>query len=278
MQRGGFYSWSQGSTVAAAVFRVMGATALWTAAVVFANAGLVPSRGNNGPADGTQAIVNSVIIAVIAALLTFVWLRNRRNRASRVKGSRYAEGDRMPYDRWFLRATPKPLAVLVVLADIRALCHFYAPSVQNVVEGLVVGVALLVVTWAFVIGPVWRPEGPLLMSSPGFDSWSERHQRTDRSAAALPRDQSKSASSGTVTLMDSVRTRITHVQFRLTLNGYNVDEVDNFLADLAQRIEIGDTISGKDLSDLSFDRSLKGYETQEVDAFVQVLASQLNSG
>jgi DivIVA domain-containing protein len=78
--------------------------------------------------------------------------------------------------------------------------------------------------------------------------------------------------------VESLSQRIESVKFRLGLKGYNVDEVDRFLANLSHRIDNGDAITANELDHPQFRRSLKGYNIDEVDGFVRDIASSLGSG
>ena len=61
------------------------------------------------------------------------------------------------------------------------------------------------------------------------------------------------------------------VEFRLGLKGYNVDEVDEFLDALAQKLERGEALVPEDVTSHEFRLGLKGYNVDEVDEFLEYL-------
>ena len=76
--------------------------------------------------------------------------------------------------------------------------------------------------------------------------------------------------------MDELASVIDTVEFRQQLKGYNVDEVDRFLEDLAKRIRKGVPVSPAELDSRTFRKQLKGYSTTDVDAFIADLSKRLS--
>jgi DivIVA domain-containing protein len=75
--------------------------------------------------------------------------------------------------------------------------------------------------------------------------------------------------------VDSVAALVANAQFRLALKGYNVKDVDEFLADIADRTEHGQVIPASEFDGVRFRLGLKGYNVDDVDSFLSNLAKRL---
>lgn len=77
-----------------------------------------------------------------------------------------------------------------------------------------------------------------------------------------------------VSMAEAVR----NVTFRSALKGYNIDEVDQYLGELADRLEGGAPVEPAGVRSVAFRQALKGYRLEEVDEFLEAVARQLPGG
>jgi DivIVA domain-containing protein len=70
---------------------------------------------------------------------------------------------------------------------------------------------------------------------------------------------------------------VIHDEFRLGLKGYKVDEVDEFLDGLADKLERNGELFPQDVIHDEFGVGLKGYNTKEVDAFLRHMAAAIET-
>ena len=168
--------------MSAAATRVVFFAVTGAAAIVVFNAGMIPVR-SAVHGSGVQAVIDSTLLALMIGLgFADGVLKRRKGRTHREVS---VPGGRLIYDKWFFLAGVKPWAVLLVIANGRALCHFYAPGAAGSAEVLVYAAGAATVVWLFVVGPVRRPmSSVMVLADPTFldgRSWpgdGRRHSRT----------------------------------------------------------------------------------------------------
>lgn len=64
-----------------------------------------------------------------------------------------------------------------------------------------------------------------------------------------------------------------NVDFRQVLQGYNRDEVDRFLRDVSTRRQSGLIVPSRELLEAEFHASFIGYDVDEVDAYIADLGN-----
>ena len=67
----------------------------------------------------------------------------------------------------------------------------------------------------------------------------------------------------------AIAAKINDARFPQRLRGYNIGDVDQFLADLAGRLIGGQEVNAEDLRRTRFRQTLRGYGVQEVDALLR---------
>ena len=65
------------------------------------------------------------------------------------------------------------------------------------------------------------------------------------------------------------------VEFRHSLKGYNVEQVDQFLEALADKLDRGEALFAEDVISHEFRISWKGYDREEVDEVLEHLAAEV---
>ncbi len=248
--RGGLGRWTQGHSKGAYAFRVIMLTLLAGAVVSFFNAGLVPNRnGSNESGSQTQAEAMGVILVLILVGTLFAKIR-RRSRGIPRRSWPFLHP---PYDQWFAGNILRPLAVLSVLAELRALAHFSVNRLAGSAQVAVFVAAGLAAVYLFVLGPIWRPQTILTSVAPMIPG------------GTLPADVRYF---GQTSETPTRPTDIGRMTFPTALKGYNVDEVNSFLKKVADRLENGEEVPPSELSQVQFRLGLKGYDVKAVDGYL----------
>ncbi len=79
-------------------------------------------------------------------------------------------------------------------------------------------------------------------------------------------------------MAEELATSIEEMSCTNQLKGYNRNDVETFLAGLAQRLREGVPVTAKEIAEVEFRQQLKGCNVVDVDAFLAWIAQRLQAG